>query len=97
MDTVKGRVDALKASDPGNRAAVPVDLVTASASGIDPHISVAGAQYQVARIARVRGIGQDVLQTLISQNTEGRLFGMLGEVRVNVLTLNLALDQATHH
>ncbi|MBW8833182.1 MAG: potassium-transporting ATPase subunit KdpC [Burkholderiales bacterium] len=97
VDAVKGRVEALRAADPGNNAAVPVDLVTASASGFDPHISVAAAQYQVARVARVRGIGQDVLQTLISQNTEGRLFGLLGEARVNVLGLNLALDQALRH
>lgn len=97
VDAVKGRVEALRAADPGNTAAVPVDLVTTSASGFDPHITVAGAQYQVARVARVRGIGQDVLQILIAQSTEGRLFGLLGEERVNVLELNLALDRAARH
>lgn len=93
LDAVKGRVEALRAADPGNTAAVPVDLVTASASGFDPHISVAGAQYQAARVARVRGISQDVAKALIAQHTEGREFGLLGEARVNVLELNLALDQ----
>jgi K+-transporting ATPase ATPase C chain len=95
VDAVKGRVDALKAADPGNNAPVPVDLVTASASGLDPHISAAGAQYQAARVARVRGLSPDVVKTLIAQHTEGRLFGLLGEWRVNVLELNLALDRAT--
>jgi K+-transporting ATPase ATPase C chain len=95
VDAVKGRVDALKAADPGNNAPVPVDLVTASASGLDPHISAAGAQYQAARVARVRGLSPDVVKTLIAQHTEGRLFGLLGESRVNVLELNLALDRAT--
>jgi len=97
VDAVKGRVDALKAADPGNAAAVPVDLVTASASGLDPHISVAAAQYQAARVARVRGLAPDVIKSLIARHTEGRLFGVLGEARVNVLELNLELDQAAHH
>lgn len=97
VDAVKGRVDALKAADPGNSTPVPVDLVTTSASGFDPHISVAAVQYQLARVARGRGIGQDALQTLIAQHTEGRTFGVLGEARVNVLALNLALDQASRH
>ena len=95
VDAVKGRVEALKGADPGNNVPVPVDLVTASASGLDPHISAAGAQYQAARVARVRGLSPDVVKTLIAQHIEGRLFGLLGESRVNVLELNLALDRAT--
>jgi K+-transporting ATPase ATPase C chain len=97
VDAVKGRVDALKAADPGNALPVPVDLVTASASGLDPHISVAAAQYQAARVARVRGVAPDVVTALIARHTEGRLFGVLGEARVNVLELNLELDQTTRH
>lgn len=96
-DAVKGRVDALKAADPGNALPVPVDLVTASASGLDPHISVAAAQFQAARVARVRGVAPDVVTALIARHTEGRLFGVLGEARVNVLELNLELDQTTRH
>ena len=94
VDAVKGRVEALKAADPGNQAPVPVDLVTASASGLDPHISVAAAQYQAPRVARERGIAADALQAMIARHTEGRWFGILGEERVNVLELNLDLDQA---
>jgi len=94
VDAVKGRVEALQAADPGNKAPVPVDLVTASASGLDPHISVAAAQYQAARVARVRGIAPATVNELVGKHTEGRLLGLLGEVRVNVLELNLALDQA---
>ncbi|HJV94567.1 MAG TPA: potassium-transporting ATPase subunit KdpC [Albitalea sp.] len=94
VDAVKGRVEALRAADPGNTLPVPVDLVTSSASGIDPHISVAAAQYQAARVARVRGLAPDAVKALIAQHTEGRLLGILGEARVNVLQLNLALDQA---
>jgi len=94
VDAVKGRVEALKAADPGNVLPVPVDLVTASASGLDPHISVAAAQYQAPRVARVRGVNPDTVTTLIARHTEGRLFGVLGEARVNVLELNLELDQA---
>ena len=94
VDAVKGRVQALKAADPGNVLPVPVDLVTASASGLDPHISVAAAQYQAPRVARVRGVNPDTVTTLIARHTEGRLFGVLGEARVNVLELNLELDQA---
>jgi potassium-transporting ATPase KdpC subunit len=94
VDAVKGRIEALKAADPGNTAPVPVDLVTASASGLDPHISVAAARYQAARVARVRGIAPATVDELIGSNTEGRLFGLLGEPRVNVLALNLALDKA---
>ncbi len=76
-------------------AAVPVDAVTASASGLDPHISLANARLQVARVAQARGMSQDALQTLLAQHTEGRLLGLIGEPRVNVLTLNLALDTQT--
>ena len=94
VDAVKGRIEALKAADPDNKLAVPVDLVTASASGLDPHISVAGAQYQAARVARVRGIEPAAVQSLIARHTEGRMLGVFGEPRINVLALNLALDQA---
>ena len=93
LDAVKARVDALKAADPGNIAPVPVDLVTASGSGLDPHISVAGAEYQAARVAKARGIAPDLVNAAIARHTEGRLFGLLGEPRVNVLELNLDLDQ----
>lgn len=91
-DAVKARVEALRAADPGNTAPVPVDLVTASASGLDPDISPAAARYQAARVARVRGIPLDRVNTLITDNTEGPKWGFLGESRVNVLALNIALD-----
>ncbi|HQR10508.1 MAG TPA: potassium-transporting ATPase subunit KdpC [Casimicrobiaceae bacterium] len=91
-DAVKVRIDALRAVDPGNMERVPVDLVTASGSGLDPHISVAGAQFQAARIARVRSLQPGEVQQLIGSHTESRMFGFLGEPRVNVLQLNLALD-----
>jgi K+-transporting ATPase ATPase C chain len=90
---VRQRVAALRAVDPGNTAPIPVDLVTASASGLDPDISVAAARYQVPRIARVRGIPEATLIELIDQHTKGRVLGFLGEPRVNVLALNLALDE----
>jgi len=93
-DAVKGRVEALRAADPGNTAPVPVDLVTASASGLDPDISPAAAQYQAARVARVRGVPLEQINTLIAKNTQRPLLGLLGESRVNVLALNLALDAA---
>jgi K+-transporting ATPase ATPase C chain len=92
VDAVKGRVEALRAADPGNAAPIPVDLVTTSASGLDPEISLAAAEYQVARVARVRGVPVDRIRGLIAERAKGRLLGFLGEPRVNVLELNLALD-----
>ena len=91
---VSDRIAALQAADPGNRTPIPVDLVTASASGLDPHISPAAAEYQVARVARERGVGADAVRALVAKATEGRTFGVLGEPRVNVLELNLALDSS---
>jgi K+-transporting ATPase ATPase C chain len=92
VDAVQARIDALKAVDPGNNSPIPVDLVTSSGSGLDPDISVAAANYQVARIARYRGLSETQVSELVRKYTEGRQFGILGEPRVNVLKLNLALD-----
>lgn len=89
---VTSRVEALRATDPENERPVPVDLVTASGSGLDPHISPAAAEYQVARVARLRDRPQAEIRQLVAEATEGRTFGILGEPRVNVLLLNLALD-----
>jgi K+-transporting ATPase ATPase C chain len=93
-EAVKARVQALQAADPGNRESVPVDLVTASGSGLDPHISVAAALYQAPRVARAQGMAPQALKALVERHTEGRLLGVLGEERVNVLALNLELDRA---
>ncbi|WP_114239049.1 potassium-transporting ATPase subunit KdpC [Dyella sp. C9] len=91
-DAVKQRIDALHAADPANTAAVPVDLVTASGSGLDPEISPAAAAYQVPRVARVRGLSVAQVQAMVEAATSGRQLGVLGEPRVNVLKLNMALD-----
>ncbi len=92
LEMVQGRVDALKAADPQNTSPIPVDLVTASGSGLDPHLSMAAAIYQVHRVAQARGLEYSQVQTLVEQYTLGRQFGFLGEPTVNVLRLNLALD-----
>ncbi|HEV7576829.1 MAG TPA: potassium-transporting ATPase subunit KdpC [Caldimonas sp.] len=94
VDAVKGRIDALRSADRDNKAPVPVDLVTASASGLDPEISVAAARYQAARIARARSIPLERVDALIDARARTRVLGFLGEPRVNVLELNLALDSA---
>ncbi|HEU0035177.1 MAG TPA: potassium-transporting ATPase subunit KdpC [Kofleriaceae bacterium] len=94
-DAVAARIAALRAADPGNTAPVPVDLVTASASGLDPHISPAAAYYQAARVARVRGLPLGEVRALVETHTEGRTFGLLGEPRVEVVALNRALDART--
>jgi K+-transporting ATPase ATPase C chain len=90
---MQARIDALHAADPTNKARIPVDLVTASASGLDPQISPAAAEYQAARVASIRKLPVEQVRQLVAQHTEGRQFGFLGEPRVNVLQLNLALDQ----
>jgi K+-transporting ATPase ATPase C chain len=91
-DAVKARIQALKDTDPDNRAKIPVDLVTSSASGLDPHISPAGAEYQVRRVARARGLDEGAVRKLVAAHTRGPQLGLLGEPAVNVLGLNLALD-----
>jgi K+-transporting ATPase ATPase C chain len=93
-DAVSARIKALRDADPGNASPVPVDLITASGSGLDPHISIAAAAYQAPRVARVRGISIDQVMALVAAHEEGRTFAVIGEPRVNVLELNLALDHA---
>lgn len=94
-DAIKSRVEALRAAEPGNSASVPVDLVTTSASGLDPHISPAAAYYQVGRVAKARGLRTEQVKALVDANTESPLLSILGEKQVHVLNLNLALE-ATH-
>jgi K+-transporting ATPase ATPase C chain len=91
-DAASARIQALRSVDPGNLAPVPVDLVTASGSGLDPHISTAAAEYQLARVAHARGLDIEAVRRLVRAHTEGRTLGVLGETRVNVLELNLSLD-----
>lgn len=92
VDAVKARIENLKAADPGNTQSIPADLVTSSASGLDPHISPAAATYQIGRVVRLRQLDPVAVKALVEQYTEDRQWGILGEPRVNVLALNLALD-----
>ncbi len=92
-EAVKARIDALKAADPSNVAPIPVDLVTASGSGLDPHISPAATEYQIGRVARARGLSPSAVRILVAQHSEDRQLGLLGEPRVNVLKLNRSLDE----
>jgi K+-transporting ATPase ATPase C chain len=92
LDTVKARIKVLKDVDPDNNNSIPVDLVTACSSGLDPHISRAAAYYQISRVARIRGLSQDSVRMIVDQHTIARFFGVIGEPVVNVLETNLALD-----
>jgi K+-transporting ATPase ATPase C chain len=93
LQAIRERIDALKAVDPVNKQPIPIDLVTFSGSGLDPHISIAAAEYQVSRVAKYRGLSYDQVSSYVNQFTEGCQFGILGESRVNVLKLNIALDR----
>ena len=93
MKAVQARIDALRTADPGNDAKIPVDLVTASGSGIDPHVCPAAAEYQIRRVAKIRGLDDAKVRDIVAQNTKGRWLGMIGEPVVNVLELNFALDE----
>jgi K+-transporting ATPase ATPase C chain len=93
IQEIQGRIDALKKADPDSKMPIPVDLVTSSASGLDPHISPAAAFYQLKRVARVRGLPESTVEALVQRNTESRFLNLLGESGVNVLKLNLALDE----
>jgi K+-transporting ATPase ATPase C chain len=96
LDAVKARIDALQKADPNNKEPIPVDLVTASGSGLDPHISLAAAEYQIARVAKARNMTVASVRELVAANTQDRQLGVLGEPGINVLTLNLALDEKSH-
>lgn len=93
IDEVKARIKALQIVDPDNKALIPVDLVTSSASGLDPHISLAAAYYQVPRIARLRGLSGETVKNIVKQHVSGRFLGLIGEPVINVLEVNLALDE----
>ena len=94
LETVKARIKKLHAADPKNRTSIPVDLVTSSASGLDPHISLVGAYYQISRIARERGLSVNVVKSIVDRNTNRRLFGLIGEPVVNVVKVNMDLDSS---
>lgn len=94
VDAVKARIEALKAADPDNTSPIPVDLVTSSASGLDPHISLAAAYYQIPRVARLRGLSQDTVRSIVRKHSSNRFLGLLGEPVVNVLKVNLDLDSS---
>jgi K+-transporting ATPase ATPase C chain len=94
LEVVKARIEKLRAADPKNKMPIPVDLVTSSASGLDPHISLAGAYYQISRIAKHRGLSVNIVKNIIDRNANGRLFGLIGEPVVNVVKVNMDLDSS---